>query len=217
MAHDAQLAFLAKIRRAFPEAFSGVRVLEIGSLDINGSVRTNFHECDYVGIDVAPGPGVDVVCQGQDYDGAENSFDVVISCEVMEHNPYWAETMGNMVRVCKPGGMVIMTCATLGRPEHGTERTKPASSPLTVGLGWTYYRNLTAKDFREKNAVSGLTCFFAYDWIHYDLYMMGIKEPADEKAIARLRAIERDYRRAHWTSWRSIRRAARAILRNKRN
>ena len=149
MAHKGQQNFIQLVQASVSRFLFNKRVLEIGSLDINGSVRSHFRECSYTGIDVAAGPGVDMVCQGQDYGGPEDSFDVVISCEVMEHNPHWAETMKNMIRVCKPGGLVLMTCATLGRGEHGTARTSPNSSPLTVELGWNYYRNLTARDFKK--------------------------------------------------------------------
>ena len=53
MAHAAQFEFIESIREVFPAYFDGKRVLEIGSLDINGSVRQFFHGCDYTGIDVA--------------------------------------------------------------------------------------------------------------------------------------------------------------------
>ena len=135
MAHRSQLEFVRLLAANMPEYFRGKRVLEVGSLDINGSIRQFFKDCDYTGLDVAAGPGVDVVCEGQKYDAP--GFDVVISCEAMEHNPYWAETLQNMIRLCKPGGLLVMTCATIGRPEHGTARSEPESSPLTVGLGWS--------------------------------------------------------------------------------
>jgi SAM-dependent methyltransferase len=217
MAHKGQQEFIQLVRRQFSDFFCNKRVLEIGSLDINGSVRSQFPGCDYTGIDVAAGPGVDLVCQGQDYDGLDDSFDVVISCEVMEHNPHWAETMKNMIRVCKPGGLVLMTCATLGRGEHGTARTSPNSSPLTVELGWNYYRNLTAGDFKKHGATEGLSCAFAYNWKSHDLYIVGIKGIASTETMAKLRAIERRYRKAFWSHWSAVRRAAKSILLNKRN
>jgi SAM-dependent methyltransferase len=217
MAHKGQQDFIQLVQGQFPNFFLNKRVLEIGSLDINGSVRSYFRECSYTGIDVAAGPGVDLVCQGQDYDGPEDSFDIVISCEVMEHNPNWAETMRNMVRVCKPGGMVLMTCATLGRGEHGTARTSPNSSPLTVELGWNYYRNLTARDFKKLRTTEGLWCVFAYNWKSHDLYLVGIKGNASSEAKAKLRAIEKKYRKAFWSHWSAVRRAAKSVLLNKRN
>lgn len=217
MAHKGQQDFIALVRREFQDYFSHKRVLEIGSLDINGSIRSQFIDCTYTGIDVAPGSGVDVVCQGQDYNAPDDSYDVVISCEVMEHNPHWAETMKNMVRVCKPGGLVVMTCATLGRGEHGTARTSPDSSPLTVELGWNYYRNLTARDFKKAGATEGLCCMFACNWKSHDLYMLGIKGVAGSESLAKLSAIQKQYRAAHWSHWSAVRRAAKAILLNKRN
>jgi ubiquinone/menaquinone biosynthesis C-methylase UbiE len=145
MAHVEQREFFASMVTKFPASFNGVRVLEVGSLNINGTVRDFFTNCKYVGVDVAPGSGVDVVCQGQNLDYPDKTFDTVISAECLEHNPYWADTFANMARMCN--GMVFMSCATTGRAEHGTERTTPNCSPLTVSLGWDYYRNLTAQDF----------------------------------------------------------------------
>ncbi len=176
VSHGAQRLFVSLVRRCFPSYFSGRRVLEIGSLDVNGTVRGLFCDCAYTGIDVAPGPGVDVVAEGQDYAGASESFDTVISCEVMEHNPHWAATFDNMIRMTRPGGLVLMTCATTGRPEHGTPAAMPECSPLT--LGWDYYGNLTGDDFRRGTQVAQLHgAFFTYRAAH-DLYYLGFKPPA---------------------------------------
>ncbi len=148
MAHSTQQDFISYVRGKFPDFFKNKKVLEVGSLDINGSMRSFFSECEYIGIDVGEGNGVDVVCQGQEYDAPDQSFDVCASGECFEHNPYWAETFSNMVRMCKSGGLVFFTCATTGRKEHGTTKSDVESSPLTVGIGWDYYRNLDENDFR---------------------------------------------------------------------
>lgn len=50
-----------------------------------------------------------------------------------------------MYSVCRPGGLIVFTCATEGRGEHGTTRTSPADSPFTND----YYRNVTEADVRE--------------------------------------------------------------------
>lgn len=83
MAHTEQLEFVKLVRAGFSDFFKSKHVLEIGSLDINGGVRGLFADCVYTGIDVAPGPGVDIVCQGQDYDAPDSTYDSVICCEVM--------------------------------------------------------------------------------------------------------------------------------------
>lgn len=178
MSHTQQMNFVQSIKNRFPQYFTNTKVLEIGSLNINGTVRIFFSNCDYTGIDVGPGYCVDIVCEGQKYTDPDNSFDTVLSCECFEHNPYWVETFTNMVRMCKFDGLVLMTCATTGRPEHGTSRTSPQDSPLTVRSGWEYYKNLTEQDVRDNIDLDGLfkTFEFSVNTMSHDLYFIGIKK-----------------------------------------
>ena len=179
MAHRQQFEFLQYLQQILPEYFRNKRVLEIGSLDINStelgvSPRSLFENASYVGIDVGPGRGVDIVCEGQKYDAPDKSFDVVLSCEVMEHNPYWVETFNNMVRMCSDDGIVIMTCATWGRKVHGVSECDPASSPITTELNWNYYKNLVHNDFVKANVLGLFSEYrFFYNWQSYDLYFVG--------------------------------------------
>jgi SAM-dependent methyltransferase len=177
MAHAAQRHFVELASKSLPIFFSETTVLKVGSLNLGKSVRDFFENCHYVGLDVGKGEGVDVVCGGQEYDAPSGSFRHVISCEAMEHNPYWKETFANMVRLCQPGGLITMTCATTGRPEHGTSRCSPGSSPLSTGIGWEYYRNLTARDFRRAfDLKEQFSCHnFWYNWFTFDLYFLGIR------------------------------------------
>ena len=176
MAHLEQRDFFYTLQSKVPEAFAGVRVLEIGSLDINGTVRDFFDATRYVGVDVAPGAGVDVVAQGEDLDYADDTFDVAVSAECFEHNPEWVATFQNMWRMSRT--YVIMTCASEGRPEHGTRRSSPDSSPLT--LDWDYYRNLTEEDFRQAFDLDEMFSdyFFEYNPVSCDLYFWGVKRNA---------------------------------------
>jgi len=66
--------------------------LEVGSLDINGSVRIVFERCDYLGVDLGEGKGVDLVCPGHLLEFPASSFDTVISCQCFEHDVHWQET-----------------------------------------------------------------------------------------------------------------------------
>lgn len=185
MSHPEQRNFVKLVATEMSQYFGNCKVLEIGSLDINGSVKDFFVNCDYTGMDISEGKNVDIVCQGQDYDGPDNTFDQVISCEAMEHNPHWVETFQNMVRVCKPGGLILMTCATLGRKEHGTARTDPYASPLTVEQGWNYYHNLLPADFEKNLALNGSFSKFHFwiNWRSFDIYFCGIKSGVDETSI----------------------------------
>jgi hypothetical protein len=174
MAHKEQRDFFTEIKNRFPQYFSNVSVIEMGSLNINGTVRDFYdNPTKYVGVDLDEGPGVDLVAQGQDVDFPEHSFDVAVSAECFEHNPYWAETFFNMHRIAKD--FVVFTCAGEGRPEHGTRRTTPANSPFT--LDWDYYKNLTEDDFKTRFYLD--TMFeqyeFAYNPQAQDLYFWGIK------------------------------------------
>jgi SAM-dependent methyltransferase len=101
VAHFQQREFFERIKQQTPEAFDGVEVLEIGSLDINGTVRDFFQAEKYVGVDVAPGPGVDVVGQGETLRYPSDSFDVAVSAECFEHNPEWEATFANMWRMSR--------------------------------------------------------------------------------------------------------------------
>lgn len=177
MSHKEQLQFVSTVKEKYPMKFSQANILEVGSLDINGSVRQFFTSCTYIGIDVGVGPGVDIVAEGQSYNGKANSIDTVISCECFEHNPYWVGTFNNMIRMAKKGGLVVMTCATAGRKEHGTTRTSAADSPLTIGKGWDYYKNLTEDDFRHEIDFTKFNTFeFSTNTKSKDLYFHGIKK-----------------------------------------
>ena len=98
MAHLQQDFFVMDLKNKHQHYFANQKVLDIGSLDINGSVKRHFKNCNYTGIDVGYGENVDIVCEGQDYDAPDESYDVVCSLECFEHNPYWHETFMNMIR-----------------------------------------------------------------------------------------------------------------------
>lgn len=94
-------------------------VLEIGSLDINGSVRPLFAgAATYHGLDLVAGDGVDEVADAATWDPGDRRFDLVVSAEVLEHAPAWRDVLGTMWRALRPGGTLLMTCATDPRPPH---------------------------------------------------------------------------------------------------
>ena len=182
MAHIQQFRFINFIKESLPDYFISKKVLEIGSLNINGSVRTFFNECDYTGIDVANGKDVDIVSNGENYFEKANTFDVIISCECMEHNPMYQKTWLNMLRMLKNDGLIIMTCATFGRPQHGTSLSEPVSSPLTIQLGQDYYKNLIRNDFEFVNMdVFFSDYLFETDYSSHDLYFIGIGKNSPKK------------------------------------
>lgn len=178
MAHPQQLKFISLVEEYFIRPHKPhLKVLEVGSFDVNGSVRSFFSECDYIGADLSEGPGVDLVCSGDKIDLPDASFNITISCECFEHNPNWVETFKNMYRMTKDGGLVIATCASAGRVEHGTRRTSPEASPGTQSVGIDYYKNLTKEDFESVINFSNLFEKYRFFYIptSCDLYFIGWK------------------------------------------
>lgn len=108
------------------EHVSGKRVLEVGSRNINGTARTHamsLGPIEYVGVDVAPGEGVDRICSALELVGTfgADSFGVVISTEMLEHVEDWQSAISNMKRVLQPGGILVLTTRSYGFGYHGCE------------------------------------------------------------------------------------------------
>lgn len=84
--------------------------LEIGSLDVNGGVRQFFNGA-FIGTDMRPGPGVDKVVNSHFLDEhfSIESFSVVISTEMLEHDSRPWTTIANIDYVLQPGGHAIIT------------------------------------------------------------------------------------------------------------
>lgn len=92
-------------------------VLEVGSYDVNGSVRQFFHG-PYTGIDTREGPGVDKVADAHDLPFGDNEFEVVVSTEMLEHDPAFWLSVPEMVRVLVPGGWLLVTARGIGFAQH---------------------------------------------------------------------------------------------------
>ena len=75
------------------------RVLEVGSLDCNGTIKRIFKDCEYVGTDKTAGKNVDIVCTDV-LPFEDNSFDMVVTTDCFEHDPQFWLTFNEMVRVC---------------------------------------------------------------------------------------------------------------------
>jgi SAM-dependent methyltransferase len=94
------------------------RVLDVGSYDVNGSLRAVFPIT--IGVDMREGPGVDQVCDVVHLIttfGAE-SFDCVCSADALEHMKDWKAGMENMWAVLKPGGVFFLTMANPKKGRH---------------------------------------------------------------------------------------------------
>ena len=108
MAHEAQRRF-CQGAISFKPLLSQAKVLDIGSLDINGGARewlpTNVF---YIGVDLELGPNVDLACPAQLLELPSHEYDLVIASEVFEHTPFWKQIFAQMCRMTKPGGLLVV-------------------------------------------------------------------------------------------------------------
>jgi hypothetical protein len=172
--HREASEFVAHVAAILP---AGLRVVEFGSRDVNGSIRGCFAgAASYLGIDAMPGPGVNLVMDAAWFDGCLGlgRFDVVVCCETLEH----ARDPGAICRaaynVLTPGGVFIATAANEKREPHsaidgGKLRDGEPYQPITRSM-------LT----RDKDPDDGLLGQFRAVLIrefdaHGDIYALAIK------------------------------------------
>lgn len=95
-------------------------ILDVGSLDVNGSYRDLFAAPDwtYRGCDREAGPNVDLV-QTEDYrlPLPSASVDLLVSGQALEHVEYFWLLALEFARVVKPGGLLFLIAPSRG-PEH---------------------------------------------------------------------------------------------------
>lgn len=89
-----------------------LKVLDVGSYNVNGTYRVYFPDTrfDYVGLDMAAGPNVDIV-PANPYSWKEiddNCYDIVISGQVLEHAEFFWVTVSEMTRVLKKDGLLCI-------------------------------------------------------------------------------------------------------------
>lgn len=173
MAHIEQKKFFTKVKEKYPENFKKVRVIDCGSLDVNGSLKDLFEDSVYIGVDIANGKNVDVVSKIKDLNYKEK-FDTVVSGEMLEHDETWKESLEKMYGMAKPGALIAISCAGEGRPEHGT--TKTTGAKKIWGTSPDYYMNLTEKHFKEIYKPEMFTDYeFSYNQKSQDQYFFGKK------------------------------------------
>lgn len=116
--------------------------IDFGGADVNGTARDLFDPATtWLGLDIAPGPGVDIVADARTWDwhsgnltsprarlSQHHRIDLILCTELLEHVPPflgdiadsgWVAVLGTIHRVLKPGGFAFVTCAGTGRRPHG--------------------------------------------------------------------------------------------------
>lgn len=176
--------FIEFVKKSFPDYFRESVVLDVGAGDINGNNRFLFENCQYEGNDLIRAPNVTVISRTKNLKFPDKHFDVICSTECFEHDAEYRESLQKIMAMLKDGGLFFFTCASLGRPEHGTIRTTPGCSYGTIGGvdGFTdYYKNLTIIDIQECLDFNDLFSSWKswYNKESKDLYFIGFKKQSN--------------------------------------
>jgi len=114
--------WLEEKKKQHPEWFKEVRVLELGSRTLNGTVRDYFENCEeYVGVDWIDGQDVDVVCYAHETKFKKEHFDILISFSMLEHDDFWKKSLSHNIPFLKRGGIIMLSWAGIGSIPHGVD------------------------------------------------------------------------------------------------
>ena len=99
------------------------RAIEIGSLNVNGTVRNIVQSlgiAEYIEIDFRKGKDIDILCNAENIveKFGKESFDIVISTSFLEHSENWKKVISNIKNVCKKRGIMLHTTVSIGYGLH---------------------------------------------------------------------------------------------------
>lgn len=111
------------VKRVLPtEQITGRDVLEVGSYDVNGSVRPYIESLQprrYLGVDAERGPSVDRVVDCEKLtEQVAGRWDVVIYTEMLEHVRNWRVCMEQLAAAMARQGLLLITTRSPGFPYH---------------------------------------------------------------------------------------------------
>lgn len=124
---------MKRFKGTYLDPSKNLKILEVGSLDVNGTYASLFNEPNwtYHGADMSAGKNVNIVLSNPyDWSNIEaSSYDVVISGQAFEHIEYFWVTTLQINRVLKTGGLACVIA-----PAGGREHCYPTDC-------WRYYRD----------------------------------------------------------------------------
>jgi hypothetical protein len=94
------------------------KILDVGSYEVNGTMKPIFEKGQYIGLDMEEGPNVDIVGVSHEIPFEKDEFDIIISSSCFEHDDMFWISYQEMCRVLKPGGYMYIQAPSNG-PYHG--------------------------------------------------------------------------------------------------
>jgi SAM-dependent methyltransferase len=107
--------FKAAYESSIKQINNDFNIVEIGSQDVNGSLRQLWPDTQYTGIDFVNGKGVDIILDDPYKLPLENeSVDVILSSSVFEHSEMFWVLYLEIMRVLKPHGLFYLNVPSNG-------------------------------------------------------------------------------------------------------
>ena len=152
--HKNSKLWLADLKAMYPRHFEYASVLELGSKDVNGSVREFFDHCDYTGIDKEPGEGVDIVVDARNTLFKKN-FNTIICFSLLEHEEDWKTVLSHNVQFLMESGRMFFSFGSEGNIKH-MDVWKPV--PHKEFLAWAEFIGLEVMDSFFEEEKYGNNC-----------------------------------------------------------
>lgn len=120
-----------------------LKIVDIGSQDVNGSLRTVAQpEHQYLGVDFSSGKGVDIVINdAYKLPFETESINAVVCSSCLEHSEFFWLLFNEMLRILKPSGLLYINV-----PSNGPYHTFPVDC-------WRFYPDsgLALQRWGERN------------------------------------------------------------------
>lgn len=109
--HEATMNQMKKFAEKYLDTNTKLKILDVGSYNVNGSYKKLFDNPNwqYVGLDIEEGPNVDIVAPGlYDWGIEDESYDIVISGQCLEHVKDTKEWIKQIQKAVKKNGLICI-------------------------------------------------------------------------------------------------------------
>lgn len=191
--HVGNRNWLDDLQARFAQQIAGAALLEIGSLNINGSARECLHPARWVGVDRLrcgrndcrscrghgggePTAGlesastinswscdVDVRCDAIETHFEPGEFDLLLSTSMIEHDPAWRASLTHNLPWLRRGGLFFLSWGAEGNTHHAPEPW--AAVPVGDVLEWAISERLQIIDATWEGSRYTNDCAGCYDMV----------------------------------------------------
>lgn len=158
--HVGNIEWLRDLNRQYD--FAKASLLELGSLNINGTARDYLRVAEWVGIDLVAGRDVDIVCPAN-ATSFSRTFDVILCTSMIEHDPNWRASLDWNLQWLRPGGHFLLSWGAEGNLHHLPEPW--ALVPLADVTKWAADRDLVVLESFWEGDRYTFDCPGCYDMV----------------------------------------------------